>query len=160
MTDNPYPVLNINHSSDFAIKIACARVQEYSKAGMPGLKEYFFALTAKVHHPTGYFLYETSDLCFTEDDFDSCMRELSKMQKGASSRAQLANVGEMFALILEIRGHELHCALRIREFQPGAELTILNAAFKVDFDLFVNKLAADVKEFLSSLQGLTPEPAA
>ena len=160
MTDDLYPSLTIDQSRDFAIKIACTRAQEYSKVGMTGLKEYFFALSAKVRHPTGHFLYEASDLSFGEDDFERFMRALAEMHNGASSSAQLTNVGEMFALILESQGREMRCTLRIREFQPGTELTTLNAAFKVDYDLFVNKLAADVKEFLSSLKSLTPRPVA
>jgi hypothetical protein len=65
----------------------------------------------------------------------------------------------MFVLTVETRGRELHCSLNIREFQPGAELTALNVGFKVDYDLFINKLAADVTEFTKCLKSVAPEQA-
>jgi hypothetical protein len=58
----------------------------------------------------------------------------------------------MFILDLEMRGCELCCRLKIRQYQPGAEETTLYAGLKVDYDLFVNKLAEDVREFAGSLK--------
>jgi hypothetical protein len=159
MTDDAYPCLTIDQSRDFAIKIACTRVQEYSKVGMPGLKEHFFAVNGKIRHPTGYFIYDASDIVFGEDDFERFMQALADIRSGTASYAKLANVGEMFVLSVETRGRELHCSLNIREFQPGAELTALNAGFKVDYDLFINKLAVDVREFTKSLKSVAPEQA-
>ena len=160
MPNDFYACLTIDQSSNFAIHIACARVQEYSKVGMPGLREYFFVVNGKIRHPTGHFAYEAADIVFGTDDFERFLQGLTEIRSGAASFARLSNVGEMFVLTLESRGRELHCNINIREFQPGVEETTLTASFKVDYDLFVNKLAAVLNEFMQSLKSVAPEPTA
>jgi hypothetical protein len=52
MTSNlDRPSLVIGYSENFALDITCTRAQEYSKVGMPGVKEYFFATRVRIQHP-------------------------------------------------------------------------------------------------------------
>jgi hypothetical protein len=63
----------------------------------------------------------------------------------------------MVVLDLELRGRRLHCSIDISEFQPAEEFTTLHAGFDVDYDLFVNKLSQEVREFRRLLKSVTLE---
>jgi hypothetical protein len=145
------------YSQNLAFGITCTRAQEYSKVGMAGVREYFFATRARIQHPTGYFEYQANDICFDVAGVEQFSRSLIEIRDGRSSRAKLSDVGEMVVLSLEVKGRRLHCNIDIREFQPAEELTTLHAGFDVDYDLFVNKLSEQVAEFLKSLKSVTPE---
>jgi hypothetical protein len=151
------PSLLVDYSPNFALEIICARAQEYSKVGMPGVKEYFFATRARIQHPTGYFEYRADDICFDIPGVERFLQSLREIRDGRSSRAKLSDVGEMVVLSLELQGSRLLCSIDIREFQPAEELTTLHAAFHVDYDLFVNKLSEEIGEFAKSLKSVTPE---
>jgi hypothetical protein len=151
------PSLLISYSQNFTFEVICTRAQEYSKVGMAGLKEYFFATRVKVRHPTGHFEYQANDICFDIAGIEQFLRSLMEMREGRSSQAKLSDGGDMVVLGLELAGRRLHCSIDIREFQPGEELTTLHAGFDEDYDLFVNKLSAGVREFIESLKNLTPE---
>jgi hypothetical protein len=151
------PSLVIGHSQYFTFEIICTRAQEYTKIGMPGVKEHFFATRARIQHPTGYFEYQANDICFDVAGVERFLQSLIEIRDGRSSRAKLSDVGEMVVLSLEVKGRRLHCSIDIREFQPGEELTTLHAGFHVDYDLFVNKLSEEVGEFTRLLKSVTPE---
>jgi hypothetical protein len=59
-----------------------------------------------------------------------------------------------FSLNLEER--TMRASLRIREFQAGAEDTLLSAGFPVDYDLFVNALFERTSKFIEELEGTEP----
>jgi hypothetical protein len=151
------PSLVIGYSQYFTLEIACLRAQEYSKAGMPGVKEYFFATRARIQHPTGYFEYHANDICFDVAGLEQFLQSLMEIRAGRSFRAKLSDVGEMVVLSLEVKGRRLHCSIDLREFQPAEELTTLHAGFEVDYDLFVNRLSEEVREFTKSLKSMIPE---
>ena len=129
------------------------------KSGHAGPKRVFFRSERKNPSRHWALRIRSTDVVFGEDDFERFARELAEIGSGAASRARLVNVGEMFVLSLVSRGRELHCSINIREFQPGTEQTTLTAAFKVDYDLFVNKLADDMREFAMLLKNVVPESA-
>ena len=62
----------------------------------------------------------------------------------------------MFSFALNLNRRRLQSAINIREYQAGDELTTLSAGFKVEYDLFVNKLRDDVAEFNAALRGVIP----
>lgn len=152
-----HPSLVIAYSQDFRFEIACTRAQEYSKVGMPGVKQYFFFARIKIRHHTGYFEYQAKDICFDIAGLEQFLRSLAEMRDGRATRAKLSSVGEMVVLNLEAKGRRLHCSIDVREFQAGEELTTLHSGFAVDYDLFVNKLPEQVTEFIESLKSLTLE---
>lgn len=152
-----HPSLVIAYSASFTVEITCTRAQQYTKVGMPGVKEYFFATHVKIRHPTGYFEYQASDICLEVAGVERFLQSLMAIRAGRSSHAQLTDVGEMFVLGLELKERRLHCSIDIRESQPGEELTTLHAGFDVDYDLFVNRLSEQVAEFAASLKNVTLE---
>ena len=158
MTSNlDHPKLVIGDSRNFRFEIACVRAQEYSKVGMPGVTEYFFAIHARIHHPTGHFEYRANDICFDVAGLQGFLQSLTEIRSGRATRAKLSDVGEMVVLNLEAKGRRLRCSIDVREFQAGEELTTLHSGFGVDYDLFVNKLPEQITEFIETLKSLTPE---
>jgi hypothetical protein len=83
-----HPRLIIDYSRDFIFEITCTRAQEYTKAGMPGVKEYFFAVRAKIRHPTGHFEYQANDICFDVAGLERFLESLMEIRDGRSSRAR------------------------------------------------------------------------
>jgi hypothetical protein len=152
-----WPSLVIGYSPNFVFEITCTRAQEYSKAGMAGVKEYRFATRVRVQHPTGYFEYYAKDICFDVAGLERFLHSLTEISDGRSSAAKLESVGEMVVLSLEVEGRRLLCKIDVREFQPAEEMTTLHASFHVDYDLFVNKLSKEVREFTKSVRSISPE---
>ncbi len=64
------PCLQIDYSPRFALTISLSRAQEYSKAGLRGVTEYFYAVVLRVSHPTGHFEYQADDICFDREAFE------------------------------------------------------------------------------------------
>lgn len=118
----------IGDSRNFRFEITCARAQEYSKVGMPGVREYFFAIHARIHHPTGRFEYCANDICFDIVDLQAFLQSLTEVRSGRSTQAKLSNVGEMVVLNLEAKERRLHCSIDVREFH-AEELTTLHSGF-------------------------------
>ena len=156
-TNHAQPSLTINYSPNFELEIACIRAQEYAKSGMPGVKEYFFDTSARVWHPTGHFEYRADDICFDVTGVEQFAKSLVAIRDGRGSGAKLSDVGGMLVVRLDLNGRRLHCVIDIREFQAGEELTVLHEGFRVDYDLFVNKLSKEVAEFAESLKNMTAE---
>ena len=118
-----WPNLVIDYSQYFVFEITCVKAQEYSKAGMPGLREYRFATRIKVQHATGYFEYQADDICFDVAGLERFVHSLREMHDGNSRQAKLNSVGEMVVLSLELEGRRALCTIHVREFQAGEELT-------------------------------------
>ena len=154
------PCLQINYSQDFALTISLSRAQEYSRVGLPGVAEYFYKVVLKISHPTGHFEYTADDICFDSQAFEHFAADLRALNAGNRDHAKLSEVGEMLTFNLERKGHHLHGAILVREYQPGnKELTVLTAGFELDYDLFVNKLAAESLEFSRELKKVKPDQA-
>jgi hypothetical protein len=96
-------------------------------------------------------------LFISAEAFDIFGAQLREMGKGQTQEAKLADEGEMFSFGLLLAGRRLRSAINIREYQAGDELTTLKAGFEVDYDLFVNKLGADLAEFNAALRSVIPE---
>jgi hypothetical protein len=104
-----------------------------------------------IRHPTGHFLYEADRICFARSDIERFSTELKAIQNGSSDQARLGTPGEMFSFLLHLQERQLKAAIAVREFQPENELTLLTAEFKVDYDLFINRLYEDVSVFVRDL---------
>ena len=150
------PSLQINYSPKFALTLSLSRAQDYSKKGA-SFVEYFCKVALKILHPTGHFEYQADNICFDRQAFERFAADLRSLGAGDIGYAVLREVGEMFSFKLERKGHRLHAALVIREYQPEDKETSLSAGFEVEYDLFVNKLAADTLAFAQDLKKVRPE---
>jgi hypothetical protein len=63
----------------------------------------------------------------------------------------------MMVLRLEGNSRGLRATLNIRE-SLAPQMATLNAILDVDFDLFVNKLRAEVDRFVEELRQMQPSP--
>jgi hypothetical protein len=142
------PQLYINYAPELDLSLTCVGVQKYEVA----LPEYRFETKCRVRHPTGYFEYLAQDLCFEPDDFAHFADELRNIQRGSIDSAVLKNVGEMLVLQIDRKGRRVRLSLNIREHIPPGEVANFRMAVNGDYDLFVNKLAQSVEDFLSDLR--------
>jgi hypothetical protein len=58
----------------------------------------------------------------------------------------------MVKFSLSVVARKIQASLSIREYQAGAEQTLLSAGFPVDYDLFVNALYDRTLQFLAELE--------
>ncbi len=63
----------------------------------------------------------------------------------------------MLSFSLQRKGRQLQAEVLIREYQPTDKETALSAGFEVDYDLFVNKLAAETLAFAQELKKVKPD---
>jgi len=152
-----FPTLLINYSPKFKLAISLSRAEAYPKAGLPGYVEHFYDVLIKILHPGGHFEYQADGICFDARVFEHFAHELRSLQAGTADRAQLSEVGQMLSFKLEKRKHHLQASILVREYQPRDKETVLSAEFEVDYDLFVNKLAADILEFTRELKRVEPD---
>ena len=153
MTDPSHrPELVINYSPHLDLRIALVSVQDYEGNARP---DYRMEMHCRLRHPSGEFTYSADDLCFDLDAFAGFSSELQKLQHGSAEQASLKNVGEM--VVLELKGNSgaLRATLNIREYLAPTMATF-NAEFEVDYDLFVNKLRAEVDRFVDELRDMQP----
>lgn len=148
------PTLNISYSQDFAIRIIWESLEDYSSVGMPGIKDHFFRVECRIWHPTGSFAYNAGNIHIETDRFSSFASQLDEIRSGDGTHAELNDPGSMFLFRIYLQERNAYAELKIREYQPNNRETNLACGFKVDFDLFVNKLFADSTEFIRSLKEL------
>jgi hypothetical protein len=147
------PEMRIAYSSPFALNFSLARVER----GPNGWVDWRFNVRIAIRHPTGQFTYDAHDMFFELSSFETFLEQLQGIRSGREAIAKLANPGEMLSLVLRLDGRKLHSLIKISECQPNDPLTTLNASFDVDYDLFVNKLAQEMKEFIAGLRRASPE---
>jgi len=146
------PDLKINYSRDFSLTIQFSHVDDCAFAS----SQYFFDVTCQILHPTGQFAYTGLDICFDPQMFHRFAGQLDAIGKGRTEIAELREVGGMIIFSVEIRGRDTRASVRIREYQPDGEETLLSAGFHVDYDLFVNALRRSAVEFCRELAKLEP----
>lgn len=147
------PELSIRYSSDFSLTIRFSRVQRYEVS----YSEYYFEFACRILHSKGEFTYTGRDICFEPQMFHRFVAQLDAIRSGRAQHAELHEVGHMIVLSIDIEGRKARASLRIREFQPLAEETLLTAGFPVDYDLFVNAIHRQAFEFSQELESLDPE---
>jgi hypothetical protein len=147
MGDVP-PGLIIRYSSDFSLSIQLSGVQDYEVAS----PDHRFNFACRIHHPTGEFTYTATDIFFAPQVFRDFVEQLDAIRKGKAELAQFYDYGHMIEFALTVRDRKAQASLRIREYQAGAELTVLSAGFPVDYDLFVNTLCERTKQFSAELE--------
>jgi hypothetical protein len=148
------PELRINYSPKLDLRIALASVQGYGGIASP---EYRFQIDCLLRHPTGCFTYSVSNLCFEPESFVRFSGELRELQQGLGQAASLRSVGDMMVLRLEGNSRKFLATLDIREYLAPSMAT-LNATIEVDYDLFVNKLQAEIERFVEGIRQVEPDP--
>ena len=147
MGDVP-PSFIIRYSSDFSLSIQLSGVQDYEVAS----PDHRFDFACRIHHPTGEFTYTATDISFAPQIFRGFAEQLDAIRSGKAEHAQFYDYGHMIEFSLSARDRKIRASLKIREYQPGAEQTVLSAEFPVDYDLFVNALYERTMQFLAELE--------
>src|SRR5271169_1910863 len=147
MGDAP-PSLIIRYSSDFFLSIRLSNVEVYEVAS----SDYRFEFACRIHHPTGEFTYTATNLFFAPQVFRDFVQQLDAIRRGKTDHAQFHDYGQMIEFSLSVRDRKTRASLRIREYQAGAEETLLSAGFPVDYDSFVNALFERTTQFLEELE--------
>ena len=155
MVDKTSLALPIRYSPLFSLDIVFSKAERYLRAGHEG---WYFHVTCAVPHSKGRFTYEGHDICFELDAFERFGQQLEAMRAGKAASAELAEAGRMLTLELSVEARRTKCCVRIREAQAGNDMTVLSAAFGVDYDLFVNELSHDLREFNRKLREIRPQP--
>jgi hypothetical protein len=148
------PELVINYSPTLDLRITFAFAQGYEDVSLP---EYRFEVQCRLRHASGSFAYSGSNVSFDIKSFARFSTELQGLSHGLIQEASLKSVGEMVVLRLEGNSRALVATLEIREYLVPEKAT-LNATFDVDYDLFVNKLSADIDCFVEELRRVQPSP--
>ena len=141
------PNLIISYSPDFSLEIQFSSVQRYAVV----CSEYRFDFTCRVLHSKGEFTYAARDICFDPQSFKDFAGQLDAIRNGKAKGAEFHEVGHMIEFSINIRDRKPQASVRIREYQPNGEQTVLSAGFGVDYDLFVNALYSKTTEFLKEL---------
>ncbi|HYA28019.1 MAG TPA: hypothetical protein VEI95_04325 [Acidobacteriota bacterium] len=115
--------------------------------------QHYFDFTCRARHSKGEFAYTGRDICFDPQAFRDFAKQLDAIRNGKAQRAGFHDVGEMLRFSIEIHGRETAASVRIREYQPNGQETLLSASFRVDYDLFVNALYAKILVFSEALEG-------
>lgn len=142
------PELSIRYSSDFSLTIRFSRVQRYEV----GYAEYYFEFVCRILHSKGEFTYTGREICFAPQMFRRFVSQLEAIRSGRAQHAELHEVGSMIVFSVDIDNGKARASLRIREFQPLAEETLLTAGFPVDYDLFVSAFYKQASEFSRELE--------
>ncbi|MGC2208829.1 MAG: hypothetical protein WA532_01860 [Candidatus Korobacteraceae bacterium] len=109
------------------------------------------SLRCIVCHSKGQFTYEANDTFLEATALERFDLQLDAIRAGSGERAELTDDDQIaFALCLDKR--RLKALIRISEFQSSDEPTLLSAGFDVDYDLFVNKLSEDLKQFIKGVK--------
>lgn len=146
------PNLAIHYSSDFSFSIRLSGVQVYEAAS----SDYRFDLACRIRHTKGEFTYTATNIYFAPQVFRDFVQQLDAIRKGKNNHAHFHDYGQMVEFSLNLEERTMRASLRIREFQAGAEDTLLSAGFPVDYDLFVNALFERTSKFIEELEGTEP----
>jgi len=150
--ENPELALHFDPRLDLRITLASIDTQ-----GGFAAPEYRFAVDCRLRHPSGSFSYCAADLCFEPESFARFSQELEGLQRGLSQQAALSNPGGMMVFTVEGDSRALQAHLEIREY-VAPSTAMLKAILDVDYDLFVNKLRAEVDRFIAELKRANRSP--
>lgn len=155
MSPDDSPIeLRISYSAPFSWSFVLDRAERLASVGYTNWR---FNVRCVIGHPTGQFTYEACDSSLAIEAFQVFHSQLCEIGSGQRRSAELADADKMFSFALTLSGYRLQASIRIREYQPENDLTTLNANFWVDYDLFVNKLRDELKEFIERLRLVVPE---
>lgn len=146
------PHLRIESALDFSVAIEFSGVQRHKF----GHSEYRFDVCCCVMHSKGEFAYTARSICFDPQTFRDFVGQLDAIRKGKAEKAEFREVGHMIDFSVEVRGQKTHASVRIREYQPNGQQTLLSASFQVDYDLFVNVLYRKAGDFVAELASMEP----
>jgi hypothetical protein len=119
---------------------------------------YRFQLNCDLRHGSRTLQYRDLRVFFELNAIQRFLRELKGIQQGTTLNAVLADPGEMVAFRLQSAPPKLMATLDIRECLPPSSF-MLHEVHDADYDLFVNKLCAEVERFLDELQQVELSPA-
>lgn len=151
---SPHPELLINYAPTLELCIVFAEARALGNFCPP---EYRFELICHVRHAVRTLQYRDPRVFFDLKAIQTFLKQLKGMQQGTMRQASLTDPGDMVVFRIESNPPMLHATLDIREFLPPSSFT-LHERQEVDYDLFVNKLCADVEGFLDDIQEMKPTP--
>ena len=149
-----HPELIINYAPTLDLRITLAEARSFGSVSTP---EYRFELRCHVRHAMRTLQYRDPRVFFDLSAIQTFMKQLKGMQQGTMRQASLTDPGDMVVFRIESNPPVLHATLDIREFLPPSSFT-LHERQEVDFDLFVNKLRANVEQFFDDIRQLKPSP--
>jgi hypothetical protein len=147
------PELRITYSPQFSFELKLHKAERVTSMGYISWR---FSVHCIVHHSKGEFTYEADDMFLEATALERFDLQLDAIRAGRGERAELTDDDQM-AFALNLDGHSLKATIRISEFQASDEPTLLSAGFDVDYELFVNKLSEDLKQFIKGLRHVCPE---
>ncbi len=151
----PHPELVINYAPTLDLRIVLAEARSFGNVSAP---EYRFELNCHVRHAMRTLKYRDPRVFFDLSAMQTFLKQLKGMQQGTMRQASLTDPGDMVVFRIENNPPMLHATLDIREFLPPSSFT-LHERQEVDYDLFVNRLGADVERFLDDIRQLKPSPS-
>jgi hypothetical protein len=155
MSSSELPQIVIHYSPQFDLRFTCLKAERCCPTGRV---EYCFEGKFRLRHPSGTFEYTAADLKIDPNSFARFAEDLRALQQGTRDDAVLKALPEMLELRLERRSSKLQADLKIREY-IAPHVATLTAIFDVDYDLFVNKLLAEIENFVGELRRVEPDEA-
>ena len=150
-----HPELIINYSPTLDLRIVLAEARSFGHVATP---EFRFELNCHVRHAMRTLQYRDPRVFFDLNAIQRFLKQLKAMQQGTMRQAALTDPGDMVVFRLESNPPTLLATLDIREYLPPSSFT-LHERQEVDYDLFVNKLAAEVDRFVDEIQQTKPTPS-
>jgi len=150
-----HPELIINYAPTLDLRIVLAEARGFGNVATP---EYRFELNCHVRHAMRTLQYRDPRVFFDLNAIQRFLKQLKGMQLGTMRQASLTDPGDMVVFRLESNPPTLLATLDIREYLPPSSFT-LHERQEVDYDLFVNKLGAEVERFVDEIRQVKPSPS-
>jgi hypothetical protein len=149
--NNLRPELRIDYSPEFAFSVKLTKAE---RVVSQGYVQWQFALHCLIRHSGGKFTFEDEQVYFDSGDLTRFDSQLDAIRAGRGVEAVLTNYEHSFRLHLE-EGRRLTASIGVRSSE--AELATSKRGIGVDYDLFVNKLSDQLKQFIEDLNQVCPE---
>jgi len=150
-----HPELIINYAPTLDLRIVLAEARSFGNVSTP---EYRFELNCHVRHAMRTLQYRDPRVFLDLNAIQRFLKQLKGMQQGTMRQASLTDPGDMVVFRLESNPPTLLATLDIREYLPPSSFT-LHERQEVDYDLFVNKLGAEVERFVDEIRRIKPAPS-
>jgi hypothetical protein len=145
------PELRIDYSPEFSFSIKLTKAE---RVVSQGYVQWNFSLRVLIRHHGGKFTFEDKEVYFESDELARFDSQLDAIRNGLGTDAELTNYEDSFRLHLE-EGRRLTASIRVRRID--AEMATSKGGISVDYDLFVNKLSDQLKQFIEELNQVCPE---
>ncbi len=99
------------------------------------------SVSAIVHHPSGRFTYDASDIWFATEDYDRFLAQVTAMTQGTGHRARLRDMSDYVALEIVRDERTTTLALKVLEPFPNQDRAVLTFEGTVDADYPARVLA-------------------